>query len=138
MPTDAELRALLKTWERDYRTIGVPYHRVRRDLESLIRPQEPEREHGPYYIENDDSLKPNGVFRIVPRSAYERVERLKCSARPVYIATVYDATYAEKIAELLNRELRAQEPEQRKCSYCNAIEPGWRDGQCQACGEPSK
>jgi len=26
----------------------------------------------------------------------------------------------------------------RLCYYCSAIEPGWRDGQCLKCGEPSK
>ncbi len=41
-------------------------------------------------------------------------------------------------ADDLESLLRPQEPEQRKCSYCAAVEPGWRDGQCQACGEPSK
>lgn len=57
-----------------------------------------------YHIEHDDSVRRDGVYRIVPLSSYEDRQRQGSSARPRYVATVYDAELAERIKRLLNTD----------------------------------
>lgn len=61
-----------------------------------------------YYLENDDSFKPGGVWRVVPWSARQRYKRLGTSARPPYVATVYDEVIARRIVEALNQPAREE------------------------------
>lgn len=62
-----------------------------------------------WYVEPDDTtVNPlgNGAFRIVPYSAYARRKEQKCSARPQYVATVYDEEIAREMVKLHNAKRR--------------------------------
>lgn len=71
-------------------------------------------DNGVYRLEHENSIKPDGVvFRVVHSSAYTARRLQGTTARPQYVATVYDRAIAVRILEALN-ERKAPEQAARE------------------------